>query len=194
MSTTPRTITLRPGANMNSVINVAAQRLTAQGYEVRVQIVNPTMANFTVLKDRNGIKDIAGLGIECRCVMTMISPTQLYVTFTNEWTNKIIAFVVGWFLFWIPFVTALIGAIEQEKMPETITSALMLSAAPQQYWADPGCNQQYNPYQQQPNNNQQGNPYQQQPNNNQQGNPYQQQPNNNQQGNPYQQPPYNNQQ
>lgn len=92
-----------------------------------------TSINFD--KDTGGINMLLGMGegIQANCT---VSNGMLTINFANaEWTGKIIGLAVGWFLCWIPFVTAIIGCVRQVNLPKSIgsDSAMILSSmVPQQ--------------------------------------------------------------
>ncbi len=122
---------LNPGADLAAIVNLAAQNLSTQGYEVQAQPMSPTSATMVIKKDRDGFKNIIGLGVECRLTLAVINGTQLSVTIDSEWTNKIIAIAVGWFLCWIVMVTGVVGCVNQNGLPEKVSNAIMAAAASQ---------------------------------------------------------------
>ncbi len=42
--------------------------------------------------------------------------------FDEEWTGKIVGLVVGWFLCFIPFITAVIGTVQQYSLTGNINN------------------------------------------------------------------------
>lgn len=123
-----RIIPINPGSDLNNIINQAAQTLQSQGFNVSVQMYSPVNAGMTVKKDRDGFKDFIGFGIECRVSLAIVNAGQLSVTIDSEWTNKIIALVIGWFLCLVPFICGIVGCINQSGLPEKIYTALAASA------------------------------------------------------------------
>ena len=124
-----RVIQFAPGTDLAAVINYASQSLSAQGYAVQAQMLSPASANLVVTKDRDGFKNIIGLGLECKVMLTVTGEGQLSVNVESEWTNKIIAIAVGWFVCMIPFFTGIAGVINQSNMPEKIFTAVTAGAA-----------------------------------------------------------------
>lgn len=122
-------VAIAPGTTLDSVIAIASQSLSNQGFEVRSQILGPSSAELFVSKDNDGIKKIVGMGIDCHSTITLVAPGQLSVTTDSTWTNKIVAMAVGWFFCWIPFITGIIGCIGQSDLPKKITTALSLAGA-----------------------------------------------------------------
>lgn len=122
-----KTIRLLPGTNLASLIDIAAQNLSMQGFDVKSQIMGPCAAEIIVTKDREGIKNsILGLGVECRVAIT-VSNDLLTLSIGSEWTNKIVALVIGWFLCWIPIITGIIGLVNQSGLPDKIFTAFNLA-------------------------------------------------------------------
>lgn len=156
-----RIIPINPGTDLNVIINQASQNLTTQGFTVQAHLLNQSSASMTVSKDRDGFKSFIGLGIECRVNIALMNAGQLSVTIDSEWTNKIIALVIGWFLCLIPFITGIVGCINQSGLPEKIFNAITAASAganqapfnsPINY-QQPPVNYQQPPVNQQPTNN-----------------------------------------
>ncbi len=125
---TTKTIRLNPGTNLATLIDFAAQNLSMQGFDVKSQVMGPSAAEIIVTKDREGIKNtILGLGVECRVAIT-VANDMLTLSINSEWTNKIIAFVIGWFLCWIPTITGIVGLVNQYNLPEKIFTAFNLAS------------------------------------------------------------------
>lgn len=115
--------------NMQNMVILAEQQLRAQGYETSSAVMSAANATITVSKDRDGIKNFMGLGIECTVNITVMGNGMLTVNVESEWTNKIVALIVGWFLCWIPCVTGIIGCVNQSSLPNKVTMALQSSVA-----------------------------------------------------------------
>ena len=130
MATVQKTYALNPGTDISAVVDAASQALSGQGYEVQTQVMSPAAAAMTVSKDRSdGFKNFVGLGIECRANLSVLNGNQLTVAIDSEWTNKIIAIALGWFLCWIVFITGIVGAINQNGLPEKVANAIMMATA-----------------------------------------------------------------
>lgn len=122
-----KTLKLLPGTSLATVIDIAAQNLSMQGFDVKSQIMGPCAAEIIVTKDREGIKNsVLGMGIECRVAITATDDI-LTLSIGSEWTNKIVALVIGWFLCWIPIITGIIGLINQSGLPDKIFTAFNLA-------------------------------------------------------------------
>ena len=95
-------------------------RYEADGY--RVDVLDESASSFSVKieKDMGSFVQYLGLA-KSITVETVLEGDKLAVDFVNpEWTGKIIAGVVGLFVILIPFITAIIGAIEQMNFPKQI--------------------------------------------------------------------------
>jgi hypothetical protein len=123
---TIKTIKTFPGANLSALIDIASQNLAMQGFDVKSQVMGPAAAEIIVTKDRDGLKNFLGLGLECRVAITATQDV-LTLTINSEWTNKIIALAIGWILCWVPFITGVVGTINQLTLPEKIGTAFALA-------------------------------------------------------------------
>jgi len=118
------------GTDPVRVAELAAENLRMQGYDVAVQAMG-TSAVISVARDRSGFKNVMGLGLECTSTIAMMNENTLNISTESEWTNKIIAVAVGWFLCMIPFITGIVGLINQSELPNKITGAVTAAAASQ---------------------------------------------------------------
>ena len=79
-----------------------------------------TSFSLKIEKDMGGFLQWIGLG-QSITLNAELEGTKLVVHYTNaEWTSKIIALAIGWFILWIPFVTGLIGTFKQMNLPNAI--------------------------------------------------------------------------
>lgn len=115
-------------ANLNDFVQITAQNLTAQGYTCQTTVMSPQTATIKVSKDADGFKNFAGLGVSCNCSITVMG-NQANITVDSEWTNKIIALGLGFFLCWILLITGIIGALAQNNLPETIFNTFNMTFA-----------------------------------------------------------------
>ena len=115
--------------DLMNTMHLAAQTLSSQGFACQVTPMGPQAGMLVVGKDRDGFTNILGLGIECRATFTVINQTQLTVNIENEWSNKIVALVVGWFCCLVPLVTGAIGAYNQSELSGKITNAINVALA-----------------------------------------------------------------
>ena len=123
-----RNYPIRPDADLFSVIKAVALTMETQGYEANVQMISPQTGVLTVKKDREGFMNVLGMGLECRVNFAAING-QLTVNVDGEWTNKIIAVAVGWFVCFIPVITGIVGAVNQLSLPDKIFTAVNMNVA-----------------------------------------------------------------
>lgn len=121
--------------DLNEMVRSLIQIYQAKGFEVTaMQTGNGVSISFS--KDDDGIKKIAGLALGVTANIT-INNNALMVNFTDaEWTGKIIAAIIGWFLLFIPLFTAGYGAVKQMDLPKTIGKDIQMFAgggAPMQW-------------------------------------------------------------
>lgn len=124
---TMRTIPLNPEVPLETVLHQAEQLLQQQGYLTQVQIMNESMATLNVLKDRDGLKNIIGLGVEVHANISVVN-NVMQISIENEWTNKIVAIAVGWFCCLIPFITGIVGCVNQNELGTKVANNLQLAA------------------------------------------------------------------
>ncbi len=122
-----RTIPLNPEVPLETVLHQAEQLLQQQGYLTQVQIMNESMATLNVLKDRDGLKNIIGLGVEVHANISVVN-NVMQISIENEWTNKIVAIAVGWFCCLIPFITGIVGCVNQNELGTKVANNLQLAA------------------------------------------------------------------
>ena len=123
-----RNYPLNPDADLFTVIKAVALTMETQGYGASVQMISPQSGVLTVKKDRDGFTNVLGMGVECRVNFAAING-QLTVNIDSEWTNKIIAVAVGWFVCFIPVITGVVGAVNQLGLPDKIFTAVNMNVA-----------------------------------------------------------------
>lgn len=126
---TARNYPVNSNFDLMNIMHIVAQDMTAQGYSCQVTPMGPQAGSLVVSKDRDGFQNIIGMGLECRVTFTLITPAQLTVSIDSEWTNKIIALVVGWFCCLVPLVTGAIGAYNQSELPNKIFNSINMALA-----------------------------------------------------------------
>ncbi len=118
------------GANfdMSDFSEKLADMYRAKGYTVNVAYMNGT-SMLTFDKNTGGINMLLGMGegIKATC---MLSNNTLSINFSDgDWIGKIVGCVVGWFLCFVPVITAVMGIVKQTKLPKSIsTDATMLAS------------------------------------------------------------------
>ena len=94
---------VKPDFDLALFANRLADTYRAKGYTVNVANLNGTCI-LTFDKDSGGLNNLLGLGegIKATC---MLNNDALCINFTDaDWTGKIVACVVGWFLCLVPFI------------------------------------------------------------------------------------------
>ncbi|MBQ6600794.1 MAG: hypothetical protein IIX36_04035 [Clostridia bacterium] len=123
-----RNYPINPDADLFSVIKAVALTMETQGYEANIQMISPQTGVLTVKKDRDGFTNVLGMGLECRVNFASING-QLTVNIDSEWTNKIIAVAVGWFVCFVPVITGVVGAVNQLSLPDKIFTAINMNVS-----------------------------------------------------------------
>lgn len=122
------TFMVSENTNLVMMLQMVEQQLRGQGFDVNVIMMNPNCATVTVGKDRSGIQNVIGLGIECRATISMMPNNAVTVNIDSEWSNKIIAMAVGWFVCLIPFITGIVGCVNQNSLPDKVMAAVQTAA------------------------------------------------------------------
>lgn len=124
---TSRTIPLMKEIPLEDILHVTEQQLWQKGFQTQVYMMNAATATLTVTKDRDGFKNILGMGLECRANITVMN-NIMQVNIEDEWTNKILAMAIGWILCWIPFITGIIGCVGQSELGGKVANDLQFAA------------------------------------------------------------------
>lgn len=98
----------------------------AQGFGVTTTSISPTNTKIVFEKDCGGINMLLGMGqgITANC---NVNGSVLYVNYSDgDWTGKIIGLAAGWILCWVPFITAIIGCVKQNGLPQKINSEITM--------------------------------------------------------------------
>ena len=110
---------VKPDFNMDVFAGRLADTYRAKGFTVNVANMNGNYM-LTFDKGTGGINTILGMGLGIKATCMLVNGA-LNITFSDaEWTGKIIACVVGWFLCLVPFITGIIGVVNQMGLPKQI--------------------------------------------------------------------------
>lgn len=100
----------------------------AKGFSVNIMTMNNAV-RMQFDKGCGGINMILGMGkgITATCVH---QNNNLIVNYSDEeWTGKIIGLCIGWVLCFIPFITAIIGCINQSSLSKDISNDITMIVA-----------------------------------------------------------------
>jgi len=105
-----------------------AESFKVKGYTINV--INMKDAYAIIFdKKTGGINNLLGLGVRIRATITKMNNTVIISFSDAEWLGKIVGLVVGWFLCMVPFITAIIGTIQQLSLPKAIGDEAILIAS-----------------------------------------------------------------
>lgn len=122
------TFSVNPTFNMGTFAQRLAADFQAKGYAVNVVDMGGS-CSITFDKGTGGINTILGMGEGIKANITQ-NGNVVTIAFTDEeWTGKIVAIVIGWFLCWIPIVTGIIGVVKQLDLPKSIGATAQTIAA-----------------------------------------------------------------
>ncbi len=110
-------------------LNLVAERLAEtyrmKGFQVSVANLNNSVM-LTFDKGTGGINTVLGMGLGIKVTLSL-KDNVLMVNYSEaEWTSKIIGIAVGWFLCLIPFITGIVGAMNQSKLPKEISNDITM--------------------------------------------------------------------
>ncbi len=116
-----------PNFNIQELVGKITQMYQAKGFVVTAMPMGEG-ASIDFRKDDDGIKKYVGLALGLKANI-MIQGETVIVNYTDaEWTGKIVAFVIGWFVCIIPWITAIIGTIQQSGLPKSIGNDIQMIA------------------------------------------------------------------
>ncbi|MGN0557310.1 MAG: hypothetical protein ACI4IV_05630 [Acutalibacteraceae bacterium] len=119
---------VKPDFRMDLFANQLADTYRSKGYMVNVANMNGTCM-ITFDKGTGGINTLLGMGKGIKATCMMVNDT-LSINFSDaDWTGKIIACVVGWFLCFIPIITGIIGIAGQLGLPKEIANDATMIAS-----------------------------------------------------------------
>lgn len=121
----PIAFSLPQNFDLQNVVGRLGRSFQLKGYAVRSYPVGAG-ACLEISRNVGGLNTVIG-----RCeglkINFMPGANLLNVSFSDEqWTDKIIGFVVGWFTCWIPWVFTAIGAYNQYQLPKTVENELRI--------------------------------------------------------------------
>ena len=108
-----------------------AERYQGKGFNVRTLKMKKGV-KIIFEKNCGGINMLLGmgLGITANCMISGREGDILNVTFSDgDWTGKIVGCIVGWFLCFIPVITAVIGIFKQLSLPSEISTDIQMIAS-----------------------------------------------------------------
>ena len=122
--------------NIEAFADTLAEQYQSKGFQVRVTKMK-NGARIIFDKNCGGINMILGMGqgITANCTLQANNKGEnlLSVNFSDsEWTGKIIGAVVGWFICFLPVITAIIGTLKQISLPKDIGNDIEMIVNTQQ--------------------------------------------------------------
>ena len=121
---------VNPNFNLPAFVQQLSDTYRSKGYTTNIMDMG---GNFSIVieKDTTGIQNLLGLS-EHICVNCIFNGNTLNLNYTDEqWTGKIIALAVGWFVCCVPFITGIIGCVRQYSLPTNINNDAKMIAASQ---------------------------------------------------------------
>lgn len=125
------TINVRPEFQIAVFADRLARTYQQKGYTVSVTMFE-NQAILNVEKGVGGINTLLGLGEGVRVTCAVVNQVLTVNYSDEEWTGKIIGFVIGFLiplLFYVPAITAAVGTYKQIQLPKAITADATFIAA-----------------------------------------------------------------
>lgn len=122
------TLNVSENFNVDDLTAEISEQYTAKGYTIR-PLKMKNGAKLTIEKGVGGINTLLGLGQGITVTFTLMGKEKdtLSVSLSDgDWTGKIIGALVGWFLCFIPIVTAIIGALRQSNFQKELTNDIQM--------------------------------------------------------------------
>lgn len=112
--------------DFHKMVEQLLQTYRGKGFDVQAMQMGEGVSITFSKDDDDGIKKYVGLALGIKANIS-INDNTLIVNFSDaEWTGKIIALAVGWFLCFIPFAIGIYGALKQSELPKTITNDIQM--------------------------------------------------------------------
>ena len=112
-------VNVKPDFDLEAFAKKLTDTYQAKGFSVNTVSVN-NMQTITLDKNTGGINMLLGMGLGIKATC-FVNNNTLSINYSDgDWTGKIIGFVAGWFLCLIPFITAIIGTVNQLSLPKKI--------------------------------------------------------------------------
>ena len=125
MADTTKMIPIGEGFDLHQLVEKLMQTYRGKGFDVQAMQLGEGVS-VTFSKDDDGIKKYVGLALGIKANFN-VNNGMLMVNFSDaEWTGKIIALAVGWFLCLIPFLIGIYGCIQQSDLPKKITNDIQM--------------------------------------------------------------------
>lgn len=100
-----------------------------KGYIVTTALSGTDNLRVRLEKNCGGINLLMGLGKGITASCSLQNNTLVVNYLEGDWIGKIIGLAVGWILCFIPFITAIIGCIQQVGLPNEINMESQLPPA-----------------------------------------------------------------
>ena len=97
-----------------------------KGYTARAMKMK-NCVKVTIEKGRGGINTILGMDEGITVTFMKQGTDTITANYSDAaWTGKIIGCIVGWFLCFVPIITAIIGIMRQLDLPKKIEGDIMM--------------------------------------------------------------------
>lgn len=121
------TLNVSENLDLDAFSTKITQMYQAKGYGVNT-LKMKNGVKFTVEKGLGGINTILGMGEGITVTCMLHGNNTVSVNFSDaEWTGKIVGLIVGWFLCWVPCVTAIMGIMRQTGLEKSLANDIQMA-------------------------------------------------------------------
>ena len=123
MSNSIKTYAITDSFNLSGLIDFLCGRYRALGYETSITQLGNAV-ELRLARNVGGLWVLTGMGEQLSLTFS-IDGSQLTCMFSGDsYTDKIVAFVVGWFCLQILWIFAAVGLYRQIKLPDNVDAAI----------------------------------------------------------------------
>jgi len=125
MSNQLKTYQIPEGFSLSGLVDLLCAKYTAEGYGVTVTPIGNAVG-ITLAKNIGGLWVITGMGEQLSVTISIDSEKNtLSLMYSNQyWTDKIVAFILGWFCLQILWIFDAVGVYRQLRLPDDIDASV----------------------------------------------------------------------
>ncbi len=123
MANTIRRYTVGENFALSGLVDALCAHYTALGYFASVRPLGNAV-EVNIAKNKGGLYILTGLGEELTMTFSL-EENELVVMYSNQYyTDKVVAFVVGWFCLTILWIPCAIGLCRQLRLPDYVDAEI----------------------------------------------------------------------
>ena len=112
--------------DMNAFADELCNTYQIKGYNARAMKMKNSV-KVTIEKGRGGLNTVLGMDEGITVTFMKQGAEMLTANYSDaSWTGKIVGCIIGWFLCFIPIITAIIGIVRQLDLPKKIENDILM--------------------------------------------------------------------